>query len=465
MQETNTIRFFRELASRMNNENDLSDIVYALCESNLQFKQFFLNYFFLDCHLSAIEASIQREVQYDDGSRPDFVIRCPNRTFFVENKIWDRSHHFSQYAKTLSDQEGTDASSLAYITNYAIIPESLSKEDRYIFEMIKTRVHTWENFRKELEKLGDDPVEQSWATGEDIQGFIEFCRRVCPSFEVEKVDSFIFHSSDFRFVRDFYTSLETALYAPLVLAGKTVKLAKYSRGKFNNPGDWFGVYFSVADLLNENEMIWGWMGCYLKERMPAGLCIEFLNKNGWGSPVFRKLGLTEYQLDYCYELKDAGSEVVRTKMKEALQSIADGMPPTDRHNQLNTPEQLKNMRRFALFLEQNVLDGLFEDMGSVRLEVVHLSDSQDPSGWCGVYFVIVTEDKEHDSREISRNQGWLGVYFDNKVHVERGPVEDGSRIVLEWNGLTNLVVVPPEGRDLNSEQIKQTVKELLTTQN
>ena len=464
MQETNTIRFFRELASRMYKENDLSDIVYALCESNCQFKQFFLNFFFHDFQLSATEARIQREVQYDDGSRPDFVIRCPNRTFFVESKIWDRSHHFSQYAKTLSSQEDADESNLAYITNYTIIPESLSKADRVIYEKVKTRVHTWKSFRKELERIGDDPVERSWATGEDIQGFVEYCRRVCPSIEVETVDSFIFRSSDFRFVREFYTSLKTALEAPLSLTGQTVQLAKYSRGKFNNPGDWFGVYFSVADLLNENEMIWGWMGCYLEKHAPAGLCIEFLNKNGWGAPVFRKLGLREYQIDYCYELKYSESEVIRANLKEALQSVVDGNPPIDRHNSLNTPEQLKNMRRFALFLEQNVLNGLFEEDGDIRLEVVHLSDSQDPSGWCGVYFVVVTEDQEHDSREISRNQGWLGVYFDNKVRVEGHPYEDGSRIVLEWKGTTSLVDAPSDGSALDSEQIKQRVKELLTMQ-
>ena len=88
----------------------------------------------------------------------------------------------------------------------------------------------------------------------------------------------------------------------------------------------------------------------------------------------------------------------------------------------------------------------------------------DPSGWCGVYFVVVTEDKEHDSREISRSQGWLGVYFDNTVRVEGGPDEVGNRIVLEWKGTTSLVVAPPDGSELDTEQIKQRVKKLLTTQ-
>ena len=109
MKDTNTIRFFKELSQRMYKENDLSDIIYALCESNLQFKQFFLDFFFKDKGLMAANVTLEREVQYEDGSRPDFVIRRlkdrEEEVFFVENKIWDRSHHFAQYINLYSSVE------------------------------------------------------------------------------------------------------------------------------------------------------------------------------------------------------------------------------------------------------------------------------------------------------------------------------------------------------------------------
>ena len=466
MQETNTIRFFRELASRMYKENDLSDIVYALCESNCQFKQFFLNFFFHDFQLSATEARIQREVQYDDGSRPDFVIRCQNRTFFVESKIWDRSHHFSQYAKTLSNQEGAAESSLAYITNYKIIPESLSKADRDIFEKIKENsVHTWETFRKELERFWDDPVERSWATGEDIRGFIEYCKRVCPTQDDEKVDSFIFHREDFLGILRAYTNLKNSLNGFHMVDEKTVTFSPYPKGKYNCPGDWIGMYFSATGLL-DNETVYGWMGFYLKKGTSTpGLCIEFLNKSGWGASVFKKLNHNGYQIDYCYSLADLDPGSFQKNMRLAFRDILNKIPPTNNYTNISTSPNLRKMRQFGLFLEQQVLNNLMSEQDDARLEIVQASDSQNPLGWCGVYFDVVKDVVKEDGLcEIGRARGWLGVYFDNKVRVKDGPHEDGSRIVLEWKGTTSLVDAPSDGSALDSEQIKQRVKELLTMQ-
>ena len=128
METTNTVRFFEGLAQRMYHENDLSDMVYALCLSNTQFKQFFLDFFFKDQGLKAENVLIEREVSYSDGSRPDFVIRDEDKIYFVEVKIWDRSHHFAQYANTLASilsQTDWDLK-LGYITNYKIIATELS---------------------------------------------------------------------------------------------------------------------------------------------------------------------------------------------------------------------------------------------------------------------------------------------------------------------------------------------------
>lgn len=93
---TNMNRFFKAIASRMWKENDLSDITYALCESNESFKQFFLDFFFKEAHLEAKLAKIIREHSVED-SRPDFWIDTPQGTYIVEVKIWGANHHFKQY--------------------------------------------------------------------------------------------------------------------------------------------------------------------------------------------------------------------------------------------------------------------------------------------------------------------------------------------------------------------------------
>lgn len=42
---TNTVGFFEGLAQRKYHENDLSDVIYALCLGNPQFKKFFLDHY------------------------------------------------------------------------------------------------------------------------------------------------------------------------------------------------------------------------------------------------------------------------------------------------------------------------------------------------------------------------------------------------------------------------------------
>ena len=43
---TELTKFFTALSERARKENDLSDITYAMCEANLEFQKFFLDFFF-----------------------------------------------------------------------------------------------------------------------------------------------------------------------------------------------------------------------------------------------------------------------------------------------------------------------------------------------------------------------------------------------------------------------------------
>ena len=134
---TSIEKFFRELSSRMYKENDLSDMVYALCRSNSDFMQFFLNFIFGDGKLNARDFRIEREVSFEND-RPDFVLtkKDSGERYFIEVKIGDRSQHFAQYSerlKNLNENCVSDpadfAKYLGYITNYEIQEGELSRDD------------------------------------------------------------------------------------------------------------------------------------------------------------------------------------------------------------------------------------------------------------------------------------------------------------------------------------------------
>ena len=122
---TSIEKFFRELSRRMYKENDLSDMVYALCRSNLDFMQFFLNFIFGVEKLNASDFRIEREVSFEKD-RPDFVLtkKDSGERYFIEVKIGDRSQHFAQYSTQLaklnknSNLDFNVIDDVAYITKY-----------------------------------------------------------------------------------------------------------------------------------------------------------------------------------------------------------------------------------------------------------------------------------------------------------------------------------------------------------
>ena len=98
--------FFEALAGRLYKENYLSDVTYALCQSDEVFKQFFLDFFFGNgaINVSRDKVEITRELSFDEG-RPDFTIRVGDKEIYlIEVKIWNGSHHFAQYREILEKE-------------------------------------------------------------------------------------------------------------------------------------------------------------------------------------------------------------------------------------------------------------------------------------------------------------------------------------------------------------------------
>lgn len=119
-------KFFEAFSERAYKENDLSDVTYAMCEADLKFRQFFLDFFFHESHLDAHNVTIERE-HPDALGRPDFWIKDDKGVLYiVEVKIWDGNHHFEQYYNILSVNNGENSTRedvaawrrLGYIANY-----------------------------------------------------------------------------------------------------------------------------------------------------------------------------------------------------------------------------------------------------------------------------------------------------------------------------------------------------------
>lgn len=159
--------FFEQLAGYYRQENDLSNIVVALCNSNPEFKEKFIKFFFPNILISNIE-SILREVpdQKNFGSRVDIFINMltENKPYIIEVKIGDRNHHFGQYEEAYE----IDKERFGYITNYDCIE---GKELGY-------DVKTWEGF---YEYLNDNESDDDM-----IKAFALYLKNVCGIIKYER---------------------------------------------------------------------------------------------------------------------------------------------------------------------------------------------------------------------------------------------------------------------------------------
>lgn len=183
---TDMSEFFKAIASRMWKENDLSDMTFALCQSNIDFKKFFLDYFFPNDDIDPQKALFQREFAVE-GARPDFWINVNDEVYLVEVKIWDRNHHFKQYHDVLTSECNIDAETaygrIGYIANYHISPQEAGyKKDVSTFK--KFQVREWTDFYRKLEERVsvDDFAGGDFA----IVGYLHYLRRLC---SIKKFDA------------------------------------------------------------------------------------------------------------------------------------------------------------------------------------------------------------------------------------------------------------------------------------
>ena len=145
--------FFLNISQRMRNENDLSDITWAMTQTSDKFLTEFLRFFFPKDEFDEIE--LIRE--YAQGNnRPDFYFKSGKDVYLIECKIWDDHQHFDDYIKEF----GIPHKRLGYITNYTLNKPGFT-------------VKTWTELYKYLKKQIPPEEAPLW------NGYLVYLQKVC----------------------------------------------------------------------------------------------------------------------------------------------------------------------------------------------------------------------------------------------------------------------------------------------
>ena len=382
--------FFKSLAERFKNENDLSDVTYALCQSDKAFLQFFLDFFFgagtIDINKQKVE--ISREEFLDDGSRPDFTIYVDREKYLVEVKIKDRNHHFAQYQANL---KGEKRGRLGYIANYTIKPkDDLSKSDQKAYDMAcdyGRTVKTWKELVGRLENYQafNDPV---------IRGYLQYVRNVCSSDGVfDDFDLAVttpIKASDFLDIGRFMSSLAQKIEG---METQGIKRIPVSRGTDFMSQYYMGLSFEIQEYV-DNEPVYGWAGLNY-DQCGAVFFVDFENKPDWGKPVcdqFKQL-LGDDQSELSFYLKDRSlaPEVFFEKIISFVK--AKGKQPLPYYACLS----MNDAARFESLRAMRSLPWLFESyflaLAEKRLEEVNGEGKK----WCFDFY----EEGDHEQPDSS----------------------------------------------------------------
>jgi hypothetical protein len=222
--ETNA--FFDFLSERNYKENDLSDITWALCNANEEFKRLFLNYCFKMEETPEMQV-FKREVPSND-SRPDFYCEdMEKNVWIIEVKIdYRQKLHFEQYRKRYKK------GNIAFIANYnasAICDKELN-----------ISITTWKGFIDYL--LGKTENEL-------IIGYSKYLKKRMGYLEVKEMNlnkiNSLPHFNEFLVsIVPEYSEKELKFYKNIVITTEYCGRDIYFKNKNEKPVYfWAGIYF------------------------------------------------------------------------------------------------------------------------------------------------------------------------------------------------------------------------------
>ena len=256
--------FFESLSYRKCNENDLSDVTWALLNASPMFRDAFLKFFFHDIMISP-EIEIVREEARGD-SRPDFVIHNGNELYLIENKINDKNQHFGQYDKVFN----VTPEKFGYIANYVI--HQPKQGECY-------QIRTWEDLFNKLENVYADNEEEQLL----IEGYRIYLKNTCNIIDFRK-------SMNIEGIFSLYQLIEVLCkLCKRETKNFTLNIYNFDRTYTNRYAthSTTGVNFEVK-FNNVRMHAYGWVGVYFSEETPL-ICMGFWDAKNWGYPICRML--------------------------------------------------------------------------------------------------------------------------------------------------------------------------------
>lgn len=137
-------------------ENTLSDTIWAMCMADKDFLQLFFAFMFDKKGGEENAQTIIREVSAGAYGRNDFIIITDKGKYYVENKINDKNLNLDKYLKN----NDIDDNNLAYIINHEELYRDFIKEGNKFEITVKGKKHEipfrkWIDFAKKINKESD----------------------------------------------------------------------------------------------------------------------------------------------------------------------------------------------------------------------------------------------------------------------------------------------------------------------
>ena len=277
MSEISTLtNLFKDLGTRLQTENNLSDMTWAIAKLSKTFMKAFINHLELPFQ-DNVPYFFYREISLNESCRPDFLFEQGNNRFIIENKIYDTNYHFEQYT---SHREAKNITGFGIISNHKLDNISLEKAQKNNF-----KVAYWEDFIEGLKRNKFYDEEKMC-----IEAYIQYVKEVCSIMEL-KVIRFNELSSLY-----FLNGLITKIIHEYSFEGFECKF--YPPPPRAHGNYWSGQYFSL-NRKSGSSTVYPIFGIYFKEEPPV---IYISCEKDWCKPIYeqykgKKKGGISYNLD------------------------------------------------------------------------------------------------------------------------------------------------------------------------
>ena len=263
MSEISTLtNLFKDLGTRLQSENNLSDMTWAIAKLSEPFMKALINHLDLPFQ-DNVPYFFYREISLNESCRPDFLFEQGGNRFIIENKIYDANYHFEKYASPL---ESKNITGFGIISNHKLDNISLEEAQKNNF-----RVAYWEDFIEglKLHKFYDEEIMC-------IEAYIQYVKEVCSIMEL-KVIRFNELSSLY-----FLNGLITKIIHESSFKGFECEI--YTSSPRAHGDCWSGQYLSLKRKSGAS-IVYLFFGIYFEEEPPV-ICISC--EKDWCKPIYEQ---------------------------------------------------------------------------------------------------------------------------------------------------------------------------------